>query len=645
MQAIRSSTASSQQRPRNALFLAIRLTAIAALAFVVGMTFRAGPAAAAQGDGSGEVTMSGELKQWHKVTLTLDGPWARESDDDPNPFTDYRLTVTFRHESGSPQYVVPGYFAADGDAANSTAESGTKWRAHLSPDKTGKWTYKVSFVKGKQVAVEETTPAEPVAGCDGTGGTFMIGPTDKTGRDFRAKGRLQYVGGHHLRFAGNGEYFLKAGADAPENFLAFREFDGDFKSDGHKDNLVKDWKPHIMDWKSGHPTWQGGRGKGIIGAVNYLASKGLNAMSFLTMNIRGDDQNVFPYVAYDDYTHLDVSRLDQWEIVFAHAQQQGLYLHFKTQEMENQALLDGGQAGPLRKLYYRELIARFGHHLALNWNMGEEVGPWGNNAFQDTPERLAMAEYFFQHDPYHDHVVIHNGKPFDDILGPASKYTGVSVQCGWSAAHQQVLQWLEKSDQAGKAWVVANDEQNPADMGVPPDPGYEGHSGEGVQNGKPYTLHDIRKATLWGTIMAGGAGVEYYFGYKLPQNDLVCEDFRSRDKSWDYCRIALDFFREREISFWDMTNADALIGNAKNDNSRYCLAKPGSVYLVYLPTGGTTEIDLSGVSGTFTVEWFDPRHGGPLQAGSVPKVSGGGKVALGTPPKDTSGDWLIVITR
>jgi succinate dehydrogenase hydrophobic anchor subunit len=53
MQANRSSTASSQQHPRNALFLAVRVTAVAALAFVAGMTFTAGPAAAAQSDGDG----------------------------------------------------------------------------------------------------------------------------------------------------------------------------------------------------------------------------------------------------------------------------------------------------------------------------------------------------------------------------------------------------------------------------------------------------------------------------------------------------------------------------------------------------------------------------------------------------------------
>jgi hypothetical protein len=42
--------------------------------------------------------------------------------------------------------------------------------------------------------------------------------------------------------------------------------------------------------------------------------------------------------------------------------------------------------------------------------------------------------------------------------------------------------------------------------------------------------------------MAGGAGVEYYFGYLLPENDLACEDFRSRHLSWQFCRIALKVY-------------------------------------------------------------------------------------------------------
>jgi len=592
--------------------------------------------------------VSGELKQWHTITVTLDGPQAKETDTDPNPFTDYRLDVTFTHESGSPSYRVPGYFAADGNAAETSATAGNKWRAHVSPDKIGRWNYRVSFVKGKNVAVDSTSKGAAVTGCDGLSGNFRIVKTDKTGGDFRAKGRLAYVGGPYLRFAGSGAYFLKCGADAPENFLAYRDFDGGFSTDGHKDNLVKDWKPHVPDWRPGDPTWQNGKGKGIIGALNYLASKGANAVSFLTMNIKGDDQNVFPYVSYADYVHLDVSRMEQWEIVLAHAQKLGLFLHFKTQEMENQALLDGGEVGPQRSLYYRELIARFGHHLALNWNMGEEVGPWGPNRanpYQDTPQRLAMAEYFYQNDPYHHHVVIHNGMKFDDILGPKARYTGVSLQCSWSATHQQTLEWLNKSRAAGKPWAVANDEQNPADMGVPPDPGYQGHSGEGIQGGKPYTMHDVRKSTLWGTLLAGGWGVEYYFGYKLSQNDLECQDYRSRDRTWDYGRIALEFFKSNQIPFWEMKNADELVGNPKNDNSKYCFTKPGELYLVFLRDGGSTDLDLSSLNGEFAVKWFNPRTGGALADGSVKSVKGGGKVMLGQPPADADEDWLIVVRK
>ena len=118
------------------------------------------------------------------------------------------------------------------------------------------------------------------------------------------------------------------------------------------------------------------------------------------MNIEGDDKNVFPYLGYDERYRMDVSRLDQWEIIFEHANAMGFFLHFKTQETENELLLDNGDMGTARKLYYRTLIARFSHHLALNWNLGEEI----NDA--STDQKKAWAEYFWTHDPYQHHIVI-----------------------------------------------------------------------------------------------------------------------------------------------------------------------------------------------------------------------------------------------
>ena len=615
-----------------------------------------------QPDGAGEVTVTGDLKQWHKVTLTLDGPFARERGPGPNPFTDYAMTVTFTHESGTPQYSVPGYFAADGNAATTSAEAGTKWRAHLAPDKAGTWRYSISLLKGKHVAVGET-PGEAVRPFEGLTGTFTLAPTDKTGRDFRAKGRLEYVGKHHLQFAGTREFFLKAGPDAPETLLAYADFDG--TEPGRKREArtgeasptqsLHHYGPHVADWRPGDPSWKDGKGKGLIGALNYLAGKGLNSFSFLPYNAGGDGDNVWPFVARGDKLHYDCSKLDQWGIAFDHATALGLHLHFKLQENEiddNRVggerrpgvvpeALDGGRLGAERKLYCRELIARYAHHLALNWNIGEENT-------QSTEEIQDMARFIRDTDPYPHPIVIHTfpdqqEKVYRPLLGPNSALTGASLQNGWNQAHQRTLQWVTESERAGKPWVVANDEQNGADTGVPPDLGYAGYDGKKPDGKAVQTPDDIRQLTLWGNLMAGGAGVEYYFGYLLPQNDLVCEDFRSRDGSWDACRIALEFFPANRIPFWEMRNADRLIGNEKSDTRKYCLAKLGELYLVYLPKGGTTELDLTAVRGSFEVKWFNPRAGGPLQTGPLTSVAGGGTVTLGPPPADASQDWLILV--
>lgn len=617
-------------------------------------------------DGDGSTTVSGELKQWHKVTLDLSGPQASERDEKPNPFTDLAFSVTFAHESGSPRYVVPGYFAADGRAGETGASSGTVWRAHLSPDKAGVWTYKIGFRRGPGTAIDGG--GEALAPFDGQSGEFTVMESDKRGRDFRSKGRLSYVDKHHLRFAGTGEYFLKAGPDAPETLLAYTDFDG---TTTHKPDKapLKSWEPHRQDWKEGDPTWKDGKGKGLIGALNYLASKELNAFSFLTYNAGGDGDNIWPFVQRDAKRHYDCSKLDQWGVVFDHATSLGLYLHFKMQETEMDddrghkgeskdvpEALDGGQLGPERKLYCRELIARFGHALALNWNLGEENT-------QTTPDRVAMARYIRDTDPYDHHLVIHTfpnqqDEVYPPLLGDASPLTGASLQTPWHRVHQLTLKWLLASAEAGRPWVVANDEQNPAGLGVPQDIGYQGTDGVAFEKGKkkeepttgdirsrPYTMHEVRKYTLWGNLMAGGAGVEYYFGYALPANDLVCEDWRSRDQSWEYCRIALGFFRDHQIPFQDMTNADGLVGNPDHENSKYALAKTGEVYLVYLPEGGTTELDLTGVNGSFEVRWFNPREGGPSVEGSVSRIEGGGRASLGSPPAEPSEDWLIMVKR
>jgi hypothetical protein len=604
-------------------------------------------------DGNGSVKISGELKKWHKITLTLDGPYAHEQDNEPNPFTDYRMEVAFTHDSGK-KVLVPGYFAADGNAANSSAESGTKWRAHFVPSDVGTWVFQAAFLRGKNVALDREADADSWIPFNEIGGSFEIGASDKTGRDLRGQGLLQYVGKHYLQFADSGRYFLKVGADAPETLLAYQDFDGTVATRPRKAPL-KSWEPHVKDWRPGDPTWQDGKGKGLIGAVNYLSGKGCNAFSFLTYNAGGDGDNVWPFIQRDDKLHYDCSKLDQWGIVFDHATTKGMYLHFKMQETEmddnNQKgknsvpeSLDGGNLGTQRKLYCRELIARFGHNLALNWNLGEENT-------QTPPQQRAMINYLAEVDPYDHPIVVHTfpnqqDKVYNALIGNQSKLTGTSLQNSHiSTTHQQTWKWVKASAEAGKPWVVAFDESGSAAHGQSPDLGYKGFDGRDNDGKKIYTQHEVRKQTLWGTLMAGGAGCEYYFGYKFVENDLKCEDWRSRDQSWDYCRIGISFFHENEIPFWDMVNRDELVGNPERNNTCYCFANPNEVYLVYLPDGGSSKLDLQDADGTYTVAWFNPREGGGLQSSDVKEVAAGNNVSLGSPPEDKDQDWLAVVRR
>lgn len=600
-----------------------------------------------QPDGDATVTLTGDT-QWQPFTLTLDGPFAHELDNTPNPFLDYSFTVTFRHESGAPIYHVPGYFACDGKAGETSAKSGTKWRAHLSPDKPGEWTYQTHFHTGKDVALHpvEKAPEQELNALEkyATSGSFKIAKAPKDAPGFYSQGRLEYKNSNYLQFAGSGKPFLKVGADAPETLLAYADFDDTVAP--KKNAPLKHYKPHLRDWQEGDPTWKGGKGKGLIGALNYLSGKGMNAFSFLPYNAGGDGDNIWPFVSRNNKFHYDTSKLDQWNIVFTHGQAKGLFLHFKLQETEIDdnrrghkkanngnvpTSLDGGKLGPERKLYCREMVARFGHHLALNWNIGEENT-------QTTEEQMDMANYLRDVDPYDHHLVIHTypdqqDKIYPHLQGEHSPYTGASLQnSSLKQCHWQVVKWVRSSEKKGKAWGVAFDEPGNASEGMPADPGYPGMPS--VKDGyKGDTIDDCRKYTLWGTLMAGGWGVEYYFGYKLPQNDLVCEDWRSRDRSWDYAKIALDFFYKNNIPVHEMKPMDELVGNKKHDNSVYCLAKKG-LYLVFLPDGGSKKLAVMKGDKPKTIQWLNTRNG---EMGKVKEFQ---KNTITAPDKN---DWLAII--
>jgi hypothetical protein len=593
-------------------------------------------------------------QKWDKTTLDFNGPLTSELAQ-PNPFTYYKLDVTFTHESGAPIMVVPGFYAADGNADNSSATAGNVWRVNFSAPKTGKWKYSVSFKAGEMIAVKEGGVSAGFI--DGQKGELTITENTKKLPDNSANGRLQYVGKRYLEWAETRKPFLKVGADSPENMLHYADFDGTLDCYGKlgKDyfKLIKTWEPHAKDFEpTAQPyTWQNGKGKNILGTVNYLSSIGVNAFSFLTFSVDGDDGGVYPYITKNDsvfiaasneskswekglhHDRFDCSKLDQWERVFAYAETKGMYLHFKTFESEGVNLMGKDELTNERKLYYRELIARFGHHLALNWNLSEET--------RVTVDLIRkVSSYIRNLDPYKNHVVQHTYPPgypvkksvaypnysyyYPNLVGFQSELTGASLQLDVHDVHGEVKHWVTESEKSGKPWVVANDEQGSADKGVTVD------ASHALYTGKMNTdnIEDVRQKVLWGTFMAGGAGVEYYYGYKTEQNDLNAEDHRTREVKYKEAAIAQQFFTALAVE--SMKANDELTASEED----YVFGNENQL-VVYLPKGVSTAINLP--KGSWSAKVFDPIKGG-FKSTNV-KI---GKTISGP---DKSQDWVLVLNK
>lgn len=240
-----------------------------------------------------------------------------------------------------------------------------------------------------------------------------------------------------------------------------------------------------------------------------------------------------------------------------------------------------------------------------------------------------------KHDPYKNFVVIHthsNPRYKNEVLNNLLGFKfldGPSIQIGnLLDAHNECLTWIKKSRKAGKPWVVNIDEIGPAWRGVDPDD-------RQINN-----QDTVRKYVLWASLMAGGAGAEWYFGYKNHNNDLECEDWRSREQMWDYTRYALEFF-QHYLPFAEMESADELTDNP----TAYCLAKPGKVYTIYLPYVKKTKIDLSQDNLSFELLWYNPRSGGELMKGSVKEIEGGQNRYIGEPPSDSQSDWVVLLRK
>jgi len=100
--------------------------------------------------------------------------------------------------------------------------------------------------------------------------------------------------------------------------------------------------------------------------------------------------------------------------------------------------------------------------------------------------------------------------------------------------------------------------------------------------------------------------------------------YNSSDPKWEAIRKNMGYARSYALRM-DLAHA---LPRGDLASSGYCLAALGSEYLVFAPGGGKVSVNLSGVSGSRTVEWFNPANGQTTAGGTV---TGGGTVNLTAP--------------
>ena len=577
------------------------------------------------GDGTARI-LPAAPRALSPVTIYFEGPYMSETDDGPNPFLDRRLTVTFAGPGGR-TFRVPGFFEAGGGRT----DTGNLWAARFLPPVAGDWTATASMRRGGGVAISlDPNAGSPVAPLDGRTVTFRGSPPEVTAPGFFATGTLLDSGKHHRKFE-FGPYYLKAGTNSPENFLALRATDDITKSGG--EGNLHSFQPHVGDWNPGDPLLDPANGyddgKGAIGALNYLHEQGVNSLFVMVMNLGGDGNDVYPFLGPRNRAfekrHYDTSRLRQWNVVFEHAQRLGISLSLVMNETEidNELWLDNGTLGVERKLFYREMIARFGHLPALRWNICEE------NDYS-----LALLDQFAGYvkalDADQHAVAIHNN-PNDlglfQSLVTNPNFDAASLQFDPDNANEHVELVRQWTQNAGRPWLVDADEMGPWQIGL-----------------TDTNAADVRKRILYDALFSGG-GVEFYFGWhSLPLGgDLSLEDFRTREEMWGYLSHAKRFMTEN-LPFWDMEPHDELIQYEPNAfGGAEVFAIPGEVYAIYYPNASLQGLlDLQGFTQRFEMQYYDPRTG--EFAGPVHDLgTGGGPTSLPDPPYMPAQDWVMLV--
>ena len=494
-----------------------------------------------------------------------------------NPFTDSSLAGTF--EQGGQRWSIEGF---------SDSDDGSVYRIRFMPPRPGDYTYSLTYRQG----LSRRTFA----------GKFHA-------RDGRRRGpiRVDSQNRWHFVWEGTGEHYFFNGTTA--YWLIGWKDDKVIQSSLERLHQLKINRLRVT----------------IAGRTSLFYGEpvmaGTSWTPFLTPWPSAPGHTGRPddiYYPGFDYSRFRVAYWQKFERALRFARDRDMIFSLVLDMNDSRAHPGAGSDDEHR--FIRYAIARFGAFSNITWDLGDDL-----DQYRDAAWTHATGTLIKQWDPYQHLATSH---PVDNVhqdrTSPWFDFTSFQE---WSRTqHAFMLGERKRQQSLGRIIPQTNEEY-----------GYEDHypmwaKGLGSESA------DTLRRTAWEIVMAGGyqtSGETARRGTNVwPDAGGGWMNGRGDDTMTMFQGYAnmVDFFTSFE--WWKTEPHDELV-----NNGAYCLAKPGELYAVYLPHGGS--VTVRSEPGRYDAAWWDPGTGRRVVLNPL-HVNTASWTSPAAPGKD---DWALLMKK
>jgi hypothetical protein len=259
--------------------------------------------------------------------------------------------------------------------------------------------------------------------------------------------------------------------------------------------------------------------------------------------------------------------------------------------------------------YIRYTIARLGAYWHVLFNVGGPEPLLSHNSFLSSSEVNRIGEEIARTDPF-DHLLGCHNQTGNDAFKNSSWSTYGILQGGKTTNLSELSKYLLSNHHPSKA-LYAQETFWPGNQNMP---SYSDTDLRKVAYVINMSATAINYGDMNGNSSSGFSGSMSLGDRKQNRHDVV-------KRVWDFFET---------IPFYRMSPHQDLT------SSGFCLAEPGRLYLVYLPSGGSVDIKVTG--GPYKVEWINAANPSERQSGGTTSNGSGLKAP-------NSGDWLVYLSQ